>query len=135
MSAMSLRLPRFEYIAPFGFVAWQRGAVDLKRNNSAAYSPFTLRMPRFEYAPVSYAETEVWDDECCGVYPYDKRLRSPRCPQDEGTFIPPTIIEPEPPDPPEPPPELGVITAITFSPNGGDTVLTFGDNVVITFEN
>lgn len=135
-SAMSLRLPRFEYASPFGEVVGPRRNPGIKRNNAAAYSAFSLRMPRMEYASPVYAEVEVWDNECCGVYPYDRRLRSVRCPQDEGTFIPPTIIEPELPEPPEPPPEPGVLTAITFIENGSNIVLTFGeDNVILAFEN
>ena len=55
--------------------------LDLKRNNSGAYSPFTLRLPRFEYVAPAYAEVEILTTDCCEEYPYDRRLRSPFCPE------------------------------------------------------
>lgn len=46
-----------------------------KRNNSESYSPFSLRLPRFEYQAIPFAEVELVQGAACGNdYPYDRRF-------------------------------------------------------------
>lgn len=65
--------------------------LEVKSNNSRAFSPFTLRLPRFEFSSPAYAEVVLEVTDCCGdePYPYDRRLTN------EGLCPEPVTLEEE----------------------------------------
>lgn len=47
-----------------------------RRNNSGSFAPFSMRLPRFEYQAIPFAETTTRANSPCGEdYPFDRRER------------------------------------------------------------